>query len=139
MGLLDFKVDVVLARLEADFSEQPPSIPAVPNHQVSWQCPTAEYPSAQPPSIPAVLNGCAKPQNIPAVPNHQVSLQCPTPQLPLHNPYHPPLTTSSAQAFCSLMVRAPPLLRGALEAAAERYGAHFQEVQGDLQVLELRA
>ena len=31
MGLLDFKVDVVLARLEADFSDQPPSISAVPN------------------------------------------------------------------------------------------------------------
>ena len=31
VGLLDFKVNVVLARLEADFSDQPPSIPAVPN------------------------------------------------------------------------------------------------------------
>ena len=31
VGLLDFKVDVVLARLEADFRDQPPSIPAVPN------------------------------------------------------------------------------------------------------------
>ena len=57
VGLLDFKVDVVLARLEADFSDQPPSIPAVPYHQVSLQCPTAEYPyTAQPQSIPAVLN-----------------------------------------------------------------------------------
>ena len=56
-GLLDFKVDVVLARLEADFSDQPPSIAAMPNHQVSLQCPTNEYPcSTQPPSIPAVPN-----------------------------------------------------------------------------------
>ena len=44
VGLLDFKVDVVLARLEADFSDQPPSIPAVPDHQASLQCPTNEYP-----------------------------------------------------------------------------------------------
>ena len=44
VGLLDFKVDVVLAQLEADFSDQPPSIPAVPDHQVSLQCPTNEYP-----------------------------------------------------------------------------------------------
>ena len=35
VGLLDFQEDVVLARLEADFSAQPPSVPAVPNHQVS--------------------------------------------------------------------------------------------------------
>ena len=35
VGLLDFKEDVVLARLEADFSAQPPSAIAVPNHQVS--------------------------------------------------------------------------------------------------------
>ena len=104
MGLLDFKVDVVLARLEADFSDQPPTIPAVPNHQVSLQCPTAEYPcNAQPQSIPAVpnrkvslqcpptkypcsaqallilavLNGCAEPQNVPAVPNRRVSLEVP--------------------------------------------------------------
>ena len=54
VGLLDFKVDVVLARLEADFRDQPPSIFAVPNHQVSLQCPTTKYPcSAQQPSIPA--------------------------------------------------------------------------------------
>ena len=39
MGLLDFKVDVVLARLEADFSDQPPSIPAVPNRRVSTEVP----------------------------------------------------------------------------------------------------
>ena len=51
VGLLDCKVDVVLARLEADFSDQPPSIPAVPKHQVSLQCPTTKYPcSAQTPS-----------------------------------------------------------------------------------------
>ena len=44
MGLLDFKIDVVFARLEADFSDQPPSIHTVPNHQVSLQCPTDGYP-----------------------------------------------------------------------------------------------
>ena len=83
MGLLDFRVDVVLARLEADFSDQPPSIPAVPNRKVSLQCPTTKYPcSAQPMSIPAMLNGCAQPQSIPAVLNHQVSLQCPTAKYP---------------------------------------------------------
>ena len=43
MGLLDLKVDVVLARLEAEFSAQPPSIPAVPNRRVSLECRTAEY------------------------------------------------------------------------------------------------
>ena len=70
MGLLDFNRDVVLARLEADFSDQPPSIPAVPNHQVSLQCPTTKYPcSAQLPSIPAG-------------PNRKVSLQCRTAEYP---------------------------------------------------------
>ena len=88
MGLLDFKVDVVLARQEADFSDQPPSIPAVripavPNHQVYLQCPTTKHPcSAQPPSIPAVPNRRVSPQcptsNIPAVPKRRVSLECPT-------------------------------------------------------------
>ena len=96
VGLLDLKVDVVLARLEADFSDQPPSIPAVPNHQVPLQCPTAKYPcTAQPPSIPAVPNHqislqcptikspcSAQPPSIPAVPNHQVSLQGPTTKYP---------------------------------------------------------
>ena len=96
VALLNFKVDVVLARLEADFSDQPPSIPAVPNHQVSLQCPTAKYPrSAQPQSIPAVPNRrvssqcpttkypcSAKRQSIPAVPNCKVSLQCPTAEYP---------------------------------------------------------
>ena len=43
VGLLDLKVDV-LNRLEADFSDQPPSIPAVPNHEISLQCQTSEYP-----------------------------------------------------------------------------------------------
>ena len=70
VGLLDFKVDVVLARLEADFSDQPPSILAVPNHQVSLQCPTAEYPCS------------AQPQSIRAVPNRRVSVQCPTAEYP---------------------------------------------------------
>ena len=70
VGLLDFKVDVVLARLEADFSDQPPSIPAPqPNRKVSLQCLIAKYPcSAQ----------RAQMQSIPAVPNHQMSLQGPT-------------------------------------------------------------
>ena len=88
VGLLDFEVDVVLARLEADF--------IVTNHQVSLQCPTAEYPcSAQPQSIPAVPNRrdslhcptakypcIAQLQSIPAVPNHRVSPQCPTAEIP---------------------------------------------------------
>ena len=96
VGLLDFKVDVVLARLEADFSHQPPSIPALPNHQVSLQCPTTKYPcSAQPPSIPAVPSRkvslhcptgkypcSAQLQSMPAVPNCRVSLQCPTIKYP---------------------------------------------------------
>ena len=96
VGLLDFKVDVVLARLQADFRDQPPSIPAVPNHQVSLQCPTAEYPcGAQPPSIPAMPNHqvslqcptaeyvcSAQPQSIPLVPNRRVCLQCPTAEYP---------------------------------------------------------
>ena len=57
VGLLDFKVDVVLARLDADFRDQLPSIPAVPNRKVSLPVPTIKYPcSAQPPSIPAVPN-----------------------------------------------------------------------------------
>ena len=101
VGLSDFKVDVVLARLEADFSDQPPSIPAVPNHQVSLQCPATKYPcSSQPPSIPAVPNRkvslhcpttkypcSAELQSmpevyIPAAPNRRVSLQCPTTKYP---------------------------------------------------------
>ena len=96
VGLLDFKVDVVLARMEAEFSHQPPSIPAVPNHQISLQRPTAEYPcSAQLQSIPAVSNHqislqgptaeypcSARPPSIPAAPNRRVSLQCPTAKYP---------------------------------------------------------
>ena len=70
VGLLDFKVDVVLARLEADFRDQPPSIPAVPKHQVSLQCPTAEYPCS------------AQPQSILTLPNCKVSLQCSTTKYP---------------------------------------------------------
>ena len=105
VGLLDFKVDVVLARLEADFSDQPQTIPAVPNRKVSQQCPATKYPcSAQPQSIPAVpirrvslhcptakYPCSAQPQSILAVPNRKVSLpmpnckvslQCPTAQSP---------------------------------------------------------
>ena len=69
---------------------QPQSIHAVPNHQVSLQCPTTTYPcSAQPPSIPAVpcsaqpMSICsAQPLGILAVPNRRVSLQCPTAKYP---------------------------------------------------------
>ena len=79
VGLLDFKVDVVLARLEADSSDQPPGIPAVPNHQVSLQCPTNEYPcTGQPQSILTLPNR----KVIPAVSNCKVSLQCPTSEYP---------------------------------------------------------
>ena len=62
VGLLDFKVYVVLAlRQEPDCSAQWQRIPAVPNHQVSLQCPTAEYHcSAQPQSILS-----AQPQSFP--------------------------------------------------------------------------
>ena len=70
VGLLDFKVNVVLARLEADLSDQPSSIPAVPNRQVSLQCPTAKYPCS------------AQPQNILTLPNRKVSLQCSTAKYP---------------------------------------------------------
>ena len=80
MGLLDFKVDVVLARPEADYSDQPPSIPAVPNQQVSLQCPATKYPCSAPQSIPAVHT--AQLQSIPAVTNCRVSLQCPTTKYP---------------------------------------------------------
>ena len=98
---------VVLARLEADFSDQPPSLPAVPNHQVSLQCPTTKYPcNAQLPSILTVPNRrvslhcptakypcnlqcsttkyprSAQRQSISAVPNCKVSLQCPTTKYP---------------------------------------------------------
>ena len=76
VGLLDFKVYVVLARPEPDCSAQLHSIPAVPNRRVSLQCLTAENPcSAQPQSIPA---SSAQSRSIPAVPNHKVSQQCPT-------------------------------------------------------------
>ena len=87
VGLLDFEVDVVLARLEADFSDQPPTIPAVLNHQVSLQC--------QPPSTPAMPNcqvslqcpttkyPCsAQPQSILTLPNRKASLQCSTTKYP---------------------------------------------------------
>ena len=68
----------------------------VTNHQVSLQCPTAEYPyTAQPQSVPAVLNHkvslqcptakypcSAQLQSIPPVSNHQISLQGPTEKYP---------------------------------------------------------
>ena len=87
MGLLDFKVDVVLARLEADFSDQPPSIPAVPNHRVSLHCPNAKYPrSAQPlvsSQCPTAKYPCSvQLQSITAMPNCRVSRQCPATKYP---------------------------------------------------------
>ena len=97
VGLLDFKVYVVLALChELDCSAQPQSIPAVPNHRVSLQCPATKYPcSAQPQSIPAVPGRrlslqcpatkypcSAQPQSVPAVPSHEVSLQGPTAEYP---------------------------------------------------------
>ena len=96
VGLLDFKVNVVLARQEDDFSDQPPSVPAVPNRQVSLQCPSAEYPCSAQPQIILTLPKrkvslqcsttkyprSAQPQSIPAVPNCGVSLQCPTAKYP---------------------------------------------------------
>ena len=74
MGLLDYEVDIVLARLEADFHDQPPNICVVLNHQVSLQCPITEYPCN------------AQPQSIPAMPNRRVSLQCPTAEYPCNAP-----------------------------------------------------
>ena len=64
----------------------------VTNHQVSLQCPTAEYPCSTQPQSFLTLPNCkvslqssttkyprsAQPQSIPAVPNCKVSLQCPT-------------------------------------------------------------
>ena len=90
VGLLDFKVDVVLARLEADFSDQPPSIPAVPNYQVSLQCPINEYPCSASWPNRKVLLQClttkypcsAQARSIPAVHNRRVSLQCRTAEYP---------------------------------------------------------
>ena len=115
MGLLDFKVDVVLARVEADFSDQPPSIPAVPNHPVSLQCPTTMYPcSAQPLSILAVPNRkvslqcptamyhcSAQLQSIRAVSNHQISLQGPTESIPAVPKRRVPLECPTAKYQCS--------------------------------------
>ena len=64
-------------------SAQPPSIPAVPNHQIFLQCSTTKYPcSAQPPSIPAVPNQRVSLQCLTDVPNRKVSLQCPTTKYP---------------------------------------------------------
>ena len=82
VGLLDFKVYVVLARPAPDCSAQlRVSLQCPPTAEYpSKQCPTAEYPcSAQPQSIPA---SSAQPQSIPAVPNHKVSQQCPTAEYP---------------------------------------------------------
>ena len=78
-----FNLDVVLARLEADFSDERPSIPAAPNHQVSLQCSTNEYPCNASRMSPTAKYPCsAQPPSIPAVPNRRVSLQCPTAEYP---------------------------------------------------------
>ena len=79
MGLLDFEVDEVLARLEADFSDKPPSILALPNRKVSLQCPTAAYPAVSNHEIslqgPTDKYPCsAQAQSIPGVPNSKVSI-----------------------------------------------------------------
>ena len=134
VGLLDLKVDVVLARLEADFSYQPPSIPAVPNRRVSLQCPTTKYPcSAQPQSIPAVPNRrvslqcrtaeypcSAQPLRIPAVPNRRVSLQCSTAEY-LHCP--------TAKYPCSaqpLSILAVPNRKVSLQCPTAKYPCSAQ-------------
>ena len=113
VGMLEMNnVDVVLVRLEADFRDQPPSIPAaqppnilaVPNHQVSLWCPTTRYPCSAQPKYPCIAQSqsmfavpnrrtslhcptatypcSAQPLGIPAMPNHQVPLQCPTTKYP---------------------------------------------------------
>ena len=72
VGLLDFNVAFVPARLEADFSDRPPSIPAVPNRKVCLQCPAAEYPAVpnHHVSLHAEYPYTAQPQSIPALLNH---------------------------------------------------------------------
>ena len=133
VGLLDFKVDVVLARLEADFSDQPPSIRAVPNRRVSVQCPTAEYLcSAEPPSIPAVPHHqvslqcptgeypcSAQLTGIPAVPHHQVSLQCPTAECPC---------SAQRQSIPAVpqSIRAVPNRRVSLQCPTTKYSCSAQ-------------
>ena len=86
VGLLDFKVDVVLARLEASLqcrtakypcSAQPQSILTLPKRKVSLQCPTAEYPCSHQISLqgPTEKYPCsAQAQTIPGVPNSKASI-----------------------------------------------------------------
>ena len=111
VGLLDFKIYVVLAlcqkpecsaqpRIPTEYPSgaHPQSIPAVPSRQVSRQCPTAEYPcSAQPQSILS-----AQPQSIPAV---RVSLQCPTTTYPCNAQ---PQSIPTAEYPCSAQLQSIP-------------------------------
>ena len=116
VGLLDLKVYVVLARLNAVLngnvflqcptteypcSAQPHSISAVP-------CPTADYPaeypcSAQPQSILS-----AQMQSIPAVPSCRVSLQCPTTEYPCSAQPHRIPAAPKHQVFLPPSIPAVP-------------------------------
>ena len=74
--MLNGNVSLQFQTSEYPYSAQPPSIPAVPNHQISLQWPTTKYPCSaqqQPQSMPAALNSIeypcsAQPHGIPAVP-----------------------------------------------------------------------
>ena len=81
MGLLDFKVYVVLAlRPELDCGAQPQSIPAVPDHHASLKCPSAEYPSSI--QSLSILSVFAPPNHQVFLPNPAVFLQCPWQRIP---------------------------------------------------------
>ena len=124
MGLLDFKVDVVLARLEADFSDQPPNIPAGPNQKVSLQCPTAEYPcSAQPKYLCS-----AQAQSIPAVPR-KVSLHCPTAKYPCSAQRKVSSQCPTAKYPCSAQLQSIPAVpncRVSLQCPTTKYPCRAQ-------------
>ena len=79
MGLLDFKADDGLARLEADFNDQPPNIPIMPNRRRSLQCPSPNIPiiSNRKISLQCRTTGypcSAQPQNIYGMPNSRISI-----------------------------------------------------------------
>ena len=126
-----FNLDVVLARLEADFSDERPSIPAAPNHQVSLQCPTNEYPGNASRMSPTAKYPCsAQPPSIPAVPNRRVSLQCPTAEYPCSAEPQNILTLPSPAKYpCSaqrLSILAVPNCKVSLQCPAAEYPCSVQ-------------
>ena len=106
------------------------------NHQVSLQCPTAEYPcSAQPQSILAVPHcrgslqcrtaeyaRSAQPPSIPAVPNRRVSLQCPTAEYPYT------AQPQSIPAVLPLSILAVPNCKVSLQCPTAKYPCSAQVV-----------